>query len=215
MKRNYLLPILQFFIFYSVAKAQSYVGISTGISRDLNNIKESFYHIPVSIQWKPFGAVHNRPVFLELDYDIPFPANGSDNAYTLNSSLPQQITLQKEIRAYVFTASIGFIVPIYRNKKSNSLYLNLLPVGICNQSFKVEYNKYDKANYTILNRDVNTHLTSLVTSMEAQFNFHRKFMIMLHLQSPLLANRGDYPLSYRFVAPLQFTFGYNFIYHSK
>jgi len=40
-------------------------------------------------------------------------------------------------------------------------------------------------------------------------------VVMLHLQMPPLQSTGDYPLSYKFVAPLQLTFGYNFYYNKS
>ena len=51
--------------------------------------------------------------------------------------------------------------------------------------------------------------------MSAVYNFHNNLMLMLHLQSPLIADKGDYPLSYRFIEPLQFTFGYIFYYNKE
>jgi hypothetical protein len=200
--------------YFFSANAQSFINISGGISYDINNINESFYHIPVSVQWKP--SSNPRGVFFfELDEDIPFAAKGTGNAYTVNPSLPQQVTLQENIRAYIFTASIGFRIHLYSDEKLNSIYLNILPIGISTQSFKVNYKNYDDKNYEILDPDVNLKRTGVVASVSVVYIFHNNLLLMLHVQSPLLANKGDYPLSYKFIAPLQLTIGYNFYYNKR
>ncbi|HSZ86245.1 MAG TPA: hypothetical protein VK787_09455 [Puia sp.] len=199
---------------YFFANAQSFLNISSGISYDINNASKSFYHVPVSVQWKPSSNPRGA-FFFELDEDIPFTTKSTGNAYTLNPFLPQEVTLQESIRGYIFAASIGFRVYLHKDKKLNSLYLNILPFGISTQSFKVNYKNYDDKNYEILNPDVNLKRTGVVVSMSAVYNFHNNLMLMLHLQSPLIADKGDYPLSYRFIAPLQFSIGYNFYYNKR
>jgi hypothetical protein len=215
MKKFYFL--LQFFLcahFFTPVNAQSSINISSGISRDLNNTNRSFYQIPVSVQWKP-SADEYGIFFFELDEDIPLTTNSTANAYTLNASLPQQVTLQENLHAYIFTASIGFRILLHKDKKLNTIYLNVLPFGISHQSFKVNYKNYDDKNYEILDPDVNLKRTGLVASMSAVYNFHNSLFFMLHLQSPLLASKGDYPLSYKFIAPVEFTVGYNFYYNKR
>src|SRR5580698_3032757 len=129
---------LFFCTYFFSANAQSFVNISTGISYDINNTSKSFYHVPVSVQWKP-SSNPNGTFFFELDEYIPLTAKSTANAYTLNLALPQEVTLQESIRGYIFAASIGFRVYLHKNKKLNSLYLNILPFGISTQSFKVNY----------------------------------------------------------------------------
>jgi len=209
--------ILAIFILLSAeGDAQSFVSLSTGISKDINNESRSFYHIPISLQWKPFSGP-GSPLFFEFDYDIPFTCKSAGNAYTLNPSLPEKVTLQENIHPYIFTTSIGFRIHLYTNKKNNSFYLNLLS-GFCNQNFKVEYKNYDKVNYEVLNPDINRNAVKLVLSIAAVYNFHKRkqdMLLMLHLQSPLLTSQYNYPLSYQFIAPLQLTFGYNLFYNKR
>ncbi|MEO9020943.1 MAG: hypothetical protein ABI237_13120 [Ginsengibacter sp.] len=213
-----LLFCFALFILYAVeGNAQSSFSFSTGFSTDMNNHHNAFHHIPVSIQWKP-SPEKRAPFFIEFNYDIPFAHKGTDNAYTLDASLPEEVTLQKNIRASIFTASIGFRIHLNTDKKNNSLYLNLIPFGLCSQSFKVTYKNYDKVNYEVLNPDVNVNNAGAVVSMAIVYNFHKQrqdMLLMLHAQSPLLKKRNEYPASFRFVAPLQFTFGYNFYYNKK
>lgn len=217
IKLSFLLAFIIFLAFSSKVKAQSFLSFSTGISSDLNNVHHSFYHIPFSLQWKP-SSRKRAPFFFEFDYDIPFTVKSTGDAYTLNPSLPEKVTLQETIRASVFTASIGFRIHIYTNKRNNSFYLNLLPFGISAQNFKVNYKNFDKENYEILNPDINMNRGGIVTSIAAEYNFHKTkqdMKLMLHIQSPPLRSTGDYPLSYKFIAPLQLTFGYNFYYNKR
>lgn len=204
-----------FILFPTTGNGQSFISLSTGISANINKPNQSFYHIPLSLQWKPFPK-ENNPFFVEFDYGIPFIAKSSGNAYTLNPSLPAEVNLEEAICPNIFTVSIGFRIFLYANKKNGSFYLNLLPFGISNQNFKVRYKNYDKENYEVLNPDVSKDLTGAVASIAAVYNFHKRnpdMMIMLHLQSPAAHRKGDYPLSYKSVAPLQLTFGYNFYYN--
>ncbi|HEX4375071.1 MAG TPA: hypothetical protein VHZ50_17325, partial [Puia sp.] len=169
-----------FFCIYFFADGQSFVNISSGISYDINNTNQSFYHIPVSVQWKPSSNPHGI-FFFELDEDIPLTAKSTVNAYTANPALPQEVTLQENIRAYIFTESIGFRIFLHKDKKLNSFYLNILPFGISSQSFKVNYKNYDHKNYEVLNPDVNLKKTGVVASMSAVYNFHNSLLFMLHL----------------------------------
>lgn len=217
IKLPFLIIFLFFFIFSYKAQAQSFLSLSSGISKDLNNVNHNFYHIPFTLKWKP-SARKRAPLFFEFDYDIPFTAKSTGDAYTLNPSLPEKVRLQENIRASVFTASMGFRIHIFTNKRNNSFYLNVLPFGISFQHFKVRYRNFDKENYEILNPDDNLNRGGLVSSMEAAYYFHKTkqdMVLRLHLQTPPLRSTGDYPLSYKFIAPLQLTFGYNFYYNKR
>jgi len=210
--------------FYIIAlEAQSSLIFAAGISTNTNdgNTSETFNHIPFTLLWKPSSSLVS-PFFIKLDYDFPISGAGTGNAYTLNPSLPQEVTLQETVRPYIFTASIGFHIHLFTAKNKNALYLDLLPFGICNQDFKVSYKNYDKTNYDILNPDINLNRTNYVASIGATYSISLQkirdgdnLLIMLHLQSPLVAGTGAYPLSYRYVAPLELTVGYNFYYNKN
>jgi|GEM_PF-1221016 hypothetical protein len=193
--------------------SQSYIGISTGIGRDINNNHEAFYHVPVTLRWKPGWSNYN-PFVMEVNYDIPFTGNRNVNAYTLNPLLPQMVQLQEQVRPYVFTGSIGMGLREIVDKERNDLfYFNFL-MGVCNQYFRVRYEHYDSKNYEVLDPDVNVNLTSMVFTGEAIYKFHNNMIVMLRAQTPLLFGyNGKYPLSYTNVAPLQLSFGYNFYYN--
>ena len=217
IKSTFLFFFIICLAFSSALHAQSFLSFSTGISKDLNNENHNFYHIPVTLQWKPFPGKRS-PLFFELEYDIPFIAKGIGDAYTLNPSLPEEVTLPETIRASMFTVSMGFRIHIFTDKQNNSFYLKLTPLGINYQNFKVSYKKFDKENYEILNADDNLNRGGLVTSMEAEYNFHKTkqdMVLRLHIQTPPFRSIGDYPLSYRFIAPLQLTFGYNLFYNKR
>jgi hypothetical protein len=153
---------------------------------------------------------------VEFDYDIPLSDKSSGDAYTLNPTLPGKVTLMENIRPYLFTVSVGFRIPVNTGKTHNNFYLHFFPIGLCNQKFKVVYKNYDKENYEVLNPDVSTSETGVVMSMAAVYNFHKTkqdMILMLHLQTPLFKKKGDYLLSYKYIAPLQLTFGYLFYYN--
>lgn len=216
MKNIYTFTICLISFSFS-AKAQSFISLSTGISTDINYKNKPFYHIPFSIEWKPFAG-KKTPIIFEFDYDIPFKTKSTGDAYTLNPDLPQKVTLQENILPYIFTMSLGFRIHLYTSKKNNSFYLNIFPIGICNQNSKVVYKNYDRENYEVLNPDVNTNVTAFVMSIAAVYNFHKTkqdMVLMLHLQTPLLKGKEGYLLSYKYIAPLQLTFGYNFYYNKR
>ncbi|MEP7253596.1 MAG: hypothetical protein ABI683_14490 [Ginsengibacter sp.] len=196
-----------------LAVAQSSITFATGGSIDLNNT-QPFYHIPVSLQWKPFPGSQN-PFMVEINYYIPFKRTGSGLAYSANPALPQQVNLKETISPYLLAISAGGSFYLFTTKQGNKFFLNLL-LGYCNQNFKVMYLNYDKANYEVLNPDVNKNKCSFVFSFAGVYNFHllqRDLQLKLNLQTPLLLSIGRYPLSYKFVAPLSLTFGYNLYYN--
>jgi hypothetical protein len=210
-------------LFAIILKAQPSLTFATGISTNTNtgSTSETFNHVPFTLQWKPFSSP-TSPFFIKLDYDLPISGYGTGYAYTLNPSLPQEVTLQETVRPYIFTASIGFHIHLFAAENKNVLYLDLLPFGICSQNFKVSYKNYDKTNYDILNPDINLNRTNYVASIGATYSISlqkirdgNNLLIMLHLQSPLAAGTGAYPLSYRYVAPLELTVGYNFYYNKN
>lgn len=205
------------FILSSFAtNAQSYLSISTGISTDVNQNRKSFYHIPVSFQWKPFPE-KNVPLLLELNYGIPLTTKGSGNAFTLSSSLPEKVTLTEKIDPYIFTINLGFQIHLFTTKKNNTLCLDLFPLGICNQNFKIKYKNYDKENYEVLNPDLSRNSGGFEMSMATVYNFHKNqdMMFKLHIQTPTFTQKDNYPSAYRSIAPLQLTFGYSFYYKKR
>lgn len=218
MLKMKIIQIIICFLFFIVPllkiNAQSSISLSTGISIDINNT-QSFYQVPFSLIWKPFKD-KKMPVFLEFDYAFPLGSNSTGEAYSLNPSLPQKIILREKISPYVFTVSLGFRIHLLTTKKNNIFYLNVAPFAICNQTINVSYKNYDKANYEVMNPDVNSKDGGLVMSIAPVYYFHKAkqdLMIMLHLQTPLLKGNRDYYLSYKYMAPLQLTFGYNFYYN--
>jgi hypothetical protein len=209
-----LLTVSACFILFSLsANAQCFVGLSTGISKDISdNVNQAFYHIPVTLQWKPTRKRWNV-FFLEANYDIPIAGNSSVKAYTANPSLPQSINVTEKVRPYIFSLFAGATTHFVIDKERDDyLYINLL-LGICNQSFIVKYANPDKNNYVVLDPDVNYENASIVGAFEVAYKFHNNLMAMLHIQTTMDASEGNYPLSYKFVAPMQLTLGYNFYYN--
>ena len=203
------------FLFIHCAYSQSYVALSTGISKDLNNRKSPFYHIPVSLQWKPF---RKSTFFVEADEHLPFSRPGTADAYSLYPGLPSHIILSEKVRPYLFTLTFGFGIRLYTDKKNNNFSLQL-GLGVTSQHFRVYYKNYDKVNYEILNPDVNSDSSGLMTSMALLYTFHRSrqdMFLMLHLQSgPLVFPDSHYTMTYKLNTPLQLTFGYKLFYNKR
>ena len=215
-----ILPKLICFLVFSflacTTTAQSSISLSTGISTDINNSNISFYQVPVSLLWKP-GGEEFSPLLL-LGYNFPLQGASSGEAYTLNPALPAKVRLIEKISPYLFTTAIGFAVRLSKSKNNNSLYINLLPFGICNQNIKVTYKNYDKENYEVLNPDVNRNEAAFVMAASVAYYFHKTkkdLMVMLQAQSGMIKNKDPYLLSYNSIAPLQLTIGYNFYYNKK
>jgi len=212
----YFFPILLFVILFPAkAKAQSAISLSTGVSSDLNNSNKTFYHIPVSLQWSPFSSPKN-PLFFEFDYGIPLVNEKKANAYTQNPSLPEEVTLQQNTHAIFFAASMGVKAYLFSIQQKSSFYLSLM-AGFCHQNFKVIYKNYDNANYEVLNPDVDLKKDGMVLSMAVSYYFNKSkdVFVRIHIQSPLIRKAPDYTLSYKYMAPMQLTFGYNFFYNKK
>lgn len=214
------MKIIRFFLMsiictssFRAVTAQSFLSISTGISTDVNQNRKSFYHIPVSLQWKPGNSRHS-PFIFEFDYAIPLTTKGSGEAYTLNSQLPEKVTLTESIHATIFTVSLGFQIHLLTDKKNNTLSLDLFPLSFSSQRYKVDYKNYDKENYEVLNPDLNRNTSGLAMATAIIYNFlkNQEMMAMIRIQSPTFTRKDDYPLAYKSIAPLQFTMGYNFYY---
>jgi len=216
MIRNSTLIFLSIFICINSTYCQSYVGIGTGFSTDLENPSYNFHYIPVAIQWK--SSRYAGGFILKINEDIPLGAKATDMAYTINPSLPTSIEVQKNIRPYIFTLSAGFRIHLFTDKKKNIFYLDLMPFGLNGQNIHVTYANYDKANYNILNPDEPLNGGGLYVSAAVGCRMSSKksgWTMELQVQSLPTANVGDYALSYGFCAPLQLTVQYDLFYNKN
>lgn len=200
----------------SNANAQSFIAFSTGISKDLNNSNNTFYHIPLSVRIEPF---RRSGFFIEGNYGLPFSRKTHAEAYTANSALPAHVTLQEVVKPGILTVNIGGEIHVYTDRKShNSIYLDFT-MGVSSQHFKVTYKNYDNRNYEVLNPDVSTDSSGLVVGMAVVYNFNKpgqNMFVMLQVQTPpLVSNFENYAMTYKLMAPLQLTFGYKLFNHKK
>ncbi|MEO8821254.1 MAG: hypothetical protein ABI374_10460 [Ginsengibacter sp.] len=198
----------------SCVNAQSFIGISSGVSVDINN-KQPFLMVPVTLRWEPFKR---SAFFIEATKSFVFKNLSQQNAYTTNPQLPENVALTEAISLRTFSMGIGGAIVAYTNKKNNQFTINL-SLGICTEQFKVDYRNYDYANYDVLNPDVGENLSGLYASVAALYNFHKRkrdMFIMLRIQSTSSAARPDkYALSYDKTAPLQLTYGYKLFLNKK
>lgn len=201
----------------SNATAQSAISFSTGISKDLNNLNSTFYHVPLAVRIKPFKRSR---FFIEGNYGLPFSRRTNAEAYTSNPSLPAHVTLQEILKPGIFTVNIGGEINLYTNRKNNnSIYIDVT-MGVSSQHFNVSYKNYDKQNYEVLNPDVSTDSSGLEVGIAVVYNFHSlkpDMFVMLHIQTaPLVTNfQNYYPTTYKVMAPLELTFGYKLFNHRK
>lgn len=200
-----------FIFFASHINAQSFIALSTGISKDLYNTRP-FYAVPVTLRWEPF---QHSAFFIEATKEIGFNRLANADAYSLNPQLPGHVVLTEQISQQTFSVGMGGAFILYPTKKNNQLTLNI-SFGVSDQHFTVTYRNYDKANYKVLNPDVDKVFSGVYASIAPVYNFHRgkrDLFIMLRLQSPPLVGAGDrYYLSYRQIAPMQLTVGYKLFY---
>ncbi len=204
---------LLFTFFVSHIKAQSFIALSSGISTDLNN-KNPFYSVPVTFRLEPF---RHSSFFIEAIQGIGFNRLSKADAYTANPDLAEHVVLNEEVKNSSFSMGIGAAIVLYTNKKNNQITLNL-STGICSEHYNVNFRNYDKANYEVLNPDVNEYISGLYASIAAVYNFHKRkrdLFIMLRLQSPSSAWFGRYQVSFFKAAPMQLTFGYKLFTSKK
>lgn len=211
-----VIPTLLLFLtcFFQKTNSQSFIALSSGISKDLKNPKP-FYHIPISLRWEAFKR---SGFFIAANYGIPFSRNSFADAYTINPLLPGHVMLKEKIQPHLFSIELGGTIHLYTNKKNNSMYLDIA-TGVSAQHFKVNYVNYDRINYEVLNPDVNTDSSGLILSIAYIYTFHRRkqdMFLMLHIQTPpLLSALNYYAMTYKVMAPLQLTFGYKLIYNKR
>jgi hypothetical protein len=199
--------------FASHIKAQSLIALSMGISTDVSN-KKPFYSVPVTFRLEPFK---HSGFFIEATQGIGFNRLSKADAYTANADLIEHVTLTEAVKNSSFSMGIGGAIVLYTNKKNNQITLNI-STGICSEHYTVNFRNYDKANYEVLNPDVNENISGLYAAIAVAYNFDKRkrdMFIMLRLQSPSSAGFGRYQLSFDKAAPLQLTYGYKLFTSKK
>jgi len=196
------------------ATSQSLVAFSSGIATDLNNEKP-FYSIPVSLHWEP---LRRSAFFIEATKGFGFNRLAKVDAYTTNEQLPEHVNLTEAIHVKSFSVSIGGAIKLYTTKKNNRFALNLL-MGIRGENFLVNYRKYDKVHYEVVNPDVSEERAGVFLGAAGVYNFHKRKQDMFVKISVESATTGGmlnrYPLSYKNTAPLRLTYGYKLFYSEK
>jgi hypothetical protein len=213
MKLHIACIFLLFTFFASQVNAQSFIALSTGMSIDQNNDKP-FYSVPITFRLEPF---RHSSFFIEAIQGIGFNRLSKADAYSANPGLAEHLVLTEAVKNNSFSMGIGAAIVLYTNKKNNQITLNL-STGICSEHYTINYRNYDKANYEVLNPDINENISGLYASMAAVYTFHkskRNMFFMLRLQSPSSAGFGSYKISFNKAAPLQLTYGYKFFTSKK
>lgn len=194
--------------------------IASGFSTDANKKYGSpvtFTHIPFSLQWLPTRFGNRVFPVIKIDYLLPLNKTTTDNAYTLNTALSNEISIRKTYRPFIFNLNTGMRFMVYQRDK-HFFYADALLTAICHQYIKVSYENYDTENYEILNPDISVRKTSIGVGLGLVYrrllSTRSSVLCMLNIQSPpFTSSKVDrYEVSYRFVAPIQFTIGYGFSY---
>ncbi|HLX93183.1 MAG TPA: hypothetical protein VKR32_15975 [Puia sp.] len=210
MKKCCLLVALLLPLCLSRVTAQSYVAFAAGPARDLNNLRIPIYQAPIVFQWKP--SPRFAGVIFDVEASMPFDGSSSRVAYTLNPTLPDQLRVRESILPFSWTVGIGFHIRFRHDQKKKNLpgqkkeeawALEIYPAEIEGQVINVHYSSYDKSNYDILNPDVGTNRGGPEAAIALSHSVSNGFSVMLRARTPPLASLGSYPLSFRFVAPLQ------------
>jgi hypothetical protein len=149
MRKIFLLTATLFISF--ILKSQS-VSISTGISPDANNPGNTFWFVPVELEWHPFT---DKKFSFIMNYDFGLSKKSTGEAYTINPSLADHVQLNERLRTNLLTVGFSFNIKLFQSKNNNLAELSLMPLGYSFQRFKTSYKNFDKENYEILNQDVN------------------------------------------------------------
>ena len=205
MRKIFLLTAALFISF--IVKSQA-ISISTGIAPDANNPGNTFWFVPVELQWHPF--IDERLFFI-MDYDFGLSKKSTGEAYTTNPSLPGHVRLNERLRTNLLTLGFSFDVKLFQAKNKNLAELSLMPLGYSFQPFKASYENFDQENYEILNQDVKRNSDGFVMAFGLRYHFDKNKIISINLQTPLLKTRKR-DFNYQYAAPARFMFGYQLKY---
>jgi hypothetical protein len=203
MMKIFLLYIF-FLILPFVILGQRTLGISSGISIDINN-NGKFKQVPLSVEWIP-GKSKKGAFIIQTTFAVPLNNKSYDSAYTIGSGLPPAVAIEKDIKNFWFSGSIGvrFLIP---TGATNDFVIDFFPLGVSQQIFKITYKNYNNTDYEVINPDVNLNRWGYVCSLGIGY-IRDNFIGKINFQTPLAASEGRYKLSYRLNAPLQITIGY-------
>ena len=205
MRKIFLLTAALFISF--ILKSQS-VSISTGIAPDANNPGNTFWFVPVELQWHPF--IDEKFSFV-MDYDFGLSKKSTGEAYTTNSSLPGHVQLNERLGTNLLTFGVSLNIKLFQAKNKNLAELSLMPLGCSFQRFKASFKNFDQKNYEILNQDVNRNSNGLIMAFGLRYRFDKNKIISINLQTPLLKSR-KHDFNYQYAAPARFMFGYQLKY---
>ena len=189
--------------------SQQQLNIATGLSFDMNDSnKGKFLNVPIVLQYLPTSS-HRVSFLINANVQLPIWNNaGHDSGFSI-SATPHATSFKKTIQSFNYAVNFGLRInfPIPKNQH---VFLDLLPLGFCQQQFTVKYKNYNSSQYDILNPDVNLDKSGFVMSLGTGY-IYKKFFCEITIQTPLLIiNKPQYELSYKYAAPLQLIAGYSF-----
>jgi hypothetical protein len=210
MPKSMLFSVVVFFPGFIFC--QNGLGFSSGLSVDLNN-QGRFRQVPFSLTWIPKQS--KKILFImKADVALPLISKSYDSAYTTSSGLPPAVSVQKNITNHWYSLSLGWRILFKGRSENKQFFIDLCPLGVGQQKFRVVYKKYDNSDYEIINPDVGLDRTGLVASLGAGYNLKNLFL-QIQAQTPPLATGKRYRLSYKLNAPLLLAAGYFFALHKS
>lgn len=213
MKTFWRVLILSAFTFHN-SNAQTFLEPFTGYQRSLNN-QPSFAQVNAGIQ-VAFKTSDRYELLVQLQKNLPLTLEGSDSAFTPNSSLPLFASAQKSIKPSGFSIVLGHRFKVTDHKKAGVLSI-LLQTGFTTQTIKVNYD-YDKSNYTVLNPDRTLSKDGIFIGAGVEYMRTIKtgrLFAQLTVATEPLSRSTDYPSSFNFIAPLALNVGYSFLIKTK
>jgi hypothetical protein len=185
---------------------QSRIGLSTGLAIDLNN-SGRFKQIPLSFYWLP-GKPNTSTFILKADLSFPIGGGGKDSAFTLATGLPPAIAVEKTTRNKSWAILIGYRFVFKTSLDKNRFFIDFLPIGISQQSFKISYKNYNSNEYEVINPDEDLKRAGWVGCFGVGYTIGN-LVLQVQTQTPIIAVKTqDYAVSYHSAAPLSLTIGY-------
>ena len=187
--------------------AQFYIEPVIGYQIDMNN--SPFKQINSAVQFT-FKKSRKFELSFKLERSWPVSVISFDSAFTANPSLPLYTIAKKTILPGAFTFSAVNRFAVYGIHTSNIFFV-LVSSGFTAQKIRISY-QYDKNDYTILNPDKTQDRVSLFLSCGVEYMRllkNGRLFFQLNVCTPPAGKSIKYPLSFKFMAPLNFNTGYS------
>ncbi len=153
---------------------------------------------------------------LQINIGLPIPLKGYDSSFSLNPSVPFYSRADKNLK--IFSSSATFFQNIklvsFTSKDKLSFQFN---IGVTYQKLTINY-EYDKANYVILNPDIDIQKTGIYFGFGLHYLYElQKGRIFLQggVSFPPLVKKNNYPTVYKGLLNPVIAVGYSIKFQNK